>query len=199
MNTLLLELSRCRTRTQSKAVHGTIASRFAAIPVDRKKKPLKVGLVGEVSFLRDKCLGKNIEYLLGDQGIEVRNFFSLGEELRNIARIILLNKSRRRELLDIADQYLQSTVGGHALDSVANSIRCADEGYDGMVHICPSGCMPEVGVRPILKRVSKDKGIPILEFSFDAHTCDVGITTRLEAFADVLRERRNRREEAVAP
>ncbi|HBL17950.1 MAG: hypothetical protein A2X36_06535 [Elusimicrobia bacterium GWA2_69_24] len=193
MNKLLLELSRCRTLAESRAVRRTTASRFATIAVDRSKKPLKVGLVGEVSFLRDKCLNKNIEYLLGDQGIEVKNFFSLGEELRNIARIVLLNKNRGRELLDIADRYLQTTVGGHALDSVAHSIRCAELGYDGMVHLAPCGCMPEVGVRPILKRVSQDKDIPILELSFDEHTCDVGITTRLEAFADVLRERRRKR------
>ena len=100
-------------------------------------------------------------------------------------------------MLDIADRYLQNTVGGHALDSVAHSIQCADEGYDGMVHLCPSGCMPEVGVRPILKQVSREKGIPILELSFDEHTCDVGITTRLEAFADVLRERRKKRKEVA--
>jgi benzoyl-CoA reductase/2-hydroxyglutaryl-CoA dehydratase subunit BcrC/BadD/HgdB len=50
--------------------------------------------------------------------------------------------------------------------------------------------MPEVSIRPILKRVSKDKDIPILEMSYDEHTCGVGIATRLEAFADVLMERR---------
>ena len=103
-----------------------------------------------------------------------------------------MNQNRRKYLSKVADRYLQSTVGGHALDSVAHSIHCADEGYDGMIHLCPSGCMPEVSVRPILKRVSKDKDIPILEMSYDEHTCGVGIATRLEAFADVLMERRKK-------
>jgi predicted nucleotide-binding protein (sugar kinase/HSP70/actin superfamily) len=192
MNRLLAELSESGTMADTRAIRKKAASCFAEIPVDREKQPLRVGLVGEISFLRDKCLNKNIEYILGSQGIEVRNFFLLGEELNNISRIVLLNQNRRKYLSRIADRYLQSTVGGHALDSVAHSIRCADEGYDGMVHLCPSGCMPEVSVRPILKRVSRDKDFPILEMSYDEHTCAVGIATRLEAFADVLRERRKK-------
>ncbi|KAF0144113.1 MAG: Uncharacterized protein FD156_2157 [Nitrospirae bacterium] len=192
MNKLLVELSESRTMAQTRAIRKKAAACFAAIPVDKEKKPLKVGLVGEISFLRDKCLNKNIEYILGSQGIELRNFFLLGEELQNITRIVFLNQSRRKSLSKLADRYLQNSVGGHALDSVAYSIRCADEGYDGMIHLCPSGCMPEVSIRPILKRVSKDKDIPILEISYDEHTCGVGIATRLEAFADVLMERRKK-------
>lgn len=192
MNKLLLELSESKTMARTRAIRKKVAGCFAEIPVDKEKKPLKVGLVGEISFLRDKCLNKNIEYILGSQGIELRNFFLLGEELKNISRIVLLNQSRRKSLSKIAELYLQCSVGGHALDSVAHSIHCAEEGYDGMVHLCPAGCMPEVSVRPILQSVSKDKDIPILEMSYDEHTCDVGIATRVEAFADVLMERRKK-------
>ncbi|MCJ7615577.1 MAG: hypothetical protein MUO43_03465, partial [Desulfobacterales bacterium] len=192
MNKLLVELSESKTMARTRAIRKKVAGCFAEIPVDKERKPLKVGLVGEISFLRDKCLNKNIEYILGSQGIELRNFFLLGEELKNITRIVFLNQNKRKYLSKVADRYLQCTVGGHALDSVAHSIHCADEGYDGMIHLCPSGCMPEVSVRPILKRVSKDKDIPILEMSYDEHTCDVGIATRMEAFADVLMERRKK-------
>jgi len=52
--------------------------------------------------------------------------------------------------------------------------------------------MPEVSVRPILAAISKDKNIPILELSFDEHTSPVGVTTRLEAFVDILNGRRVR-------
>ena len=192
MNKLLVELSESKTMALTRAIRKKVAGCFAEIPVDKEKKPLKVGLVGEISFLRDKCLNKNIEYILGRQGIELRNFFLLGEELKNITRIVFLNQNKRKYLSKVADRYLQCTVGGHALDSVAHSIHCADEGYDGMIHVCPSGCMPEVSVRPILKRVSKDKDIPILEMSYDEHTSGAGIATRLEAFADVLMERRKK-------
>jgi predicted nucleotide-binding protein (sugar kinase/HSP70/actin superfamily) len=192
MNKLLLELSESKTMARTRTIRKKVAGCFSEITVDTEKRPLRIGLVGEISFLRDKGLNKNIEYILGRQGIMLRNFFLLGEELKNISRILLLNQTRRKYISKVAEQYLACTVGGHALDSVAHSIRCAEEGYDGMVHLCPTGCMPEVSVRPILQRVSKDKGIPILEMSYDEHTCDVGLATRLEAFADVLMERRNK-------
>jgi len=192
MNKLLLELSESKTMARTRTIHKKVAGCFAEIKVDKEKKPLRVGLVGEISLLRDKCLNNNIEYLIGSQGIELRNFFLLGEELKNISRIVLLNQTRRKYLSKVAELYLQCSVGGHALDSVAHSIRCAEEGYDGMVHLCPTGCMPEVSVRPILQRVSKDKEFPILEMSYDEHTCGVGVATRLEAFADVLMERRTK-------
>ncbi|MFH0794525.1 MAG: hypothetical protein V2A74_10895, partial [bacterium] len=93
----------------------------------------------------------------------------------------------------LARPYLQSLVGGHALDSVAYTIRCAREGYDGVIHVAPAGCMPEISVRPILRRISQDLDIPVFECSFDEHTSHVGLVTRLEAFVDVLYERRKKR------
>ena len=50
--------------------------------------------------------------------------------------------------------------------------------------------MPEISIRPILRRVSQDYDIPVLELSFDEHSSHVGVVTRLEAFVDILRERR---------
>ena len=78
------------------------------------------------------------------------------------------------------------------MDSVAHAIRCSREGYDGVVHVAPVGCMPEVSIRPILRKVSQDYGIPIYECSFDEHTSHVGLVTRLEAFVDVLNERKRK-------
>ncbi|MDR2784648.1 MAG: hypothetical protein LBB83_01910 [Treponema sp.] len=153
---------------------------------------LHVGLVGEVSLLRDRTLNHNIEEKLGALGVEVRNFFLLGAELANIFGIPAgSNRAHtRKELSKIARPYLNSPVGGHALDSVAHVIHCAGAGYDGMVHLCPTGCMPEVSVRPIIADISRKKNFPVLELSFDEHTGEEGLVTRLEAFVDMLRDRK---------
>jgi predicted nucleotide-binding protein (sugar kinase/HSP70/actin superfamily) len=94
----------------------------------------------------------------------------------------------------MARGYLNCDPGGHALDTVANAIRCADEGYHGVVHLAPTGCMPEVSVRPILRNACRDKGLPLLELSFDEHGAHSGVCTRLEAFVDMLSDLRARRE-----
>jgi len=187
-NILLKELSEAKKLRQIRKIKKSIAGRFNAIAIDKTRNPLKVGLVGEASVLRDSFLNHNIEQRLGSLHVEVRNFFLLGEELRKIFYIGFNNKFAKN--LKITRNYLRSVVGGHALETIANTIRCAKAGYDGVVHMCPSGCMPEISMRPILKKVSRDFGIPVLEISLDEHTSAVGIMSRLEAFVDILQNRR---------
>jgi predicted nucleotide-binding protein (sugar kinase/HSP70/actin superfamily) len=193
MNQALQDLDRARRVPEILAVRKTIADRFARVPVDTGREPLKVGLLGEATVLRDKYLNHNIEEALGSMGVEVRNFFLMGAEIRNIFHIGFRSKHSRATLKQLARPYLKSLVGGHALDSVAHTIRCAKEGYDGIVHVCPTGCMPEISIRPILRKVSQDMDIPVLECSFDEHTSHVGVVTRLEAFIDILLERRKKK------
>jgi predicted nucleotide-binding protein (sugar kinase/HSP70/actin superfamily) len=196
MSGCLRDLDNARTTREIRKVRRGISARFAGIPTDAGRVPLKVGLLGEATVLRNKYLNHNLEEVLGGLGVEVRNFFLLGEEIRNIFHIGLWSKYSRRAIKKLARPYLKSLVGGHAMDSVGNTIRCAREGYDGVVHVCPTGCMPEISVRPILRKIGQDTGIPILECSFDEHTSHVGVVTRLEAFVDILYDRRRKKKSA---
>ena len=110
--------------------------------------------------------------------------------MAKIFNIGFWSKDSRQSLSRLARPYLKSRVGGHALESIAYTITCARDHYDGVVHVSPTGCMPEISIRPILRRVSQDYDIPVLELSFDEHSSHVGVVTRLEAFVDILRERR---------
>ena len=62
--------------------------------------------------------------------------------------------------------------------------------YDGIIHIKSSFCTPEIAVMPIINKVAKSKNVPIIFFSFDSNTSEVGIKTRLEAFYDMIEMRR---------
>ena len=181
---LIAELSEAQKLKEIKRIRKSIGRRFEGIPTDESIEPLRVGLVGEASVLRDRFLNHNIEERLGHMRAEVKNFFLLGEELRKIFYIGFRNKFAAN--LKVAKKYLGSVVGGHALDTIANTIRCAEAGYDGVVHLCPTGCMPEISMRPILRKLSRDYDLPILYISIDEHTSSVGVGTRLEAFVDVL-------------
>lgn len=187
----LAELAEIKTKKEVKLYHRAIQSRFDAIEIDPEFDPLKVGLIGEVSVLRDRLLNQNLEQTLGHMGVEVTNFFLLGAELGNIFGLPFGHtKHTRRHLAKIARPYLNCPVGGHALDSAAHTIACAGKGYDAMVHVCPAGCMPEISVRPILRKISGEQDIPVLQLSFDEHTSAVGVATRIEAFVDILNHRR---------
>ena len=194
MNTCIRDLDQARTVPEIRAFKKSIPVRFSQVPVHADRRPLKVALLGEATILRNSFLNQNLEEVLGGLGVEVRNFFLLGEEIRNIFNVGLWSKNGHKALRKLAKPYLGTPVGGHALTSVAHTIRCAQEGYDGVIHVSPAGCMPEISVRPILRKISQDMNIPVYECSFDEHTSQVGMITRLEAFVDVLYERRKKRE-----
>jgi predicted nucleotide-binding protein (sugar kinase/HSP70/actin superfamily) len=192
MKQCLKELHASKTIRETGRLKKSVASLFKKIPVDRRKVPLKVCLVGEATMLRDPYLNHNIEELLGGLGVEVFNTFLLGHVLRKVFSLDSFNKYSTRYMMKLARPYMKVPLGGHALDSVANTIRSARDGYDGIIHICPAGCMAEISVRPILRKICKDYSLPLLEFSLDEHTSHVGLVTRLEAFMDILIDKKRK-------
>jgi predicted nucleotide-binding protein (sugar kinase/HSP70/actin superfamily) len=86
--------------------------------------------------------------------------------------------------------YLQSTVGGHGRDAIYEMLEYSKGNFDGVIQLLPFGCMPETTVRPILQKISKEKNIPFISFSIDEQTGETGITTRLEAFIDLIKNRK---------
>ena len=66
----------------------------------------------------------------------------------------------------------------------------ASHGFDGIIHIKSAGCTPEIDIMPILQNISADYKIPVLYLSFDSQTSDTGLETRLEAFYDMIRIRK---------
>jgi len=151
-----------------------------------------VALVGEATVLRDKYLNHNVEDILGALGVQVHNCFLLGLETKKIFHLEFSSRHSRRGRLKVARPYLKSLVGGHAIETISNTIYSAQEGYDGAVHIYPTGCMPEVSIKPVLSKIRQDYRFPILHCSFDEHTSHVGIVTRIETFVDLLYESKNR-------
>jgi predicted nucleotide-binding protein (sugar kinase/HSP70/actin superfamily) len=69
----------------------------------------------------------------------------------------------------------------------------AEKGFDGIIHLKPFGCLPEISSMPMLQNIGKNYKIPILYFSFDSQTSETGVKTRLEAFIDMIIMRKGRK------
>ena len=78
-------------------------------------------------------------------------------------------------------------LGADALDNIYHTRYLCKKGYDGIVHIKSSFCTPEIGAMPLINKVAKDYDIPVIFFSFDTNTSKVGVETRIEAFVDMLK------------
>ncbi|MGE5576597.1 MAG: CoA protein activase [Syntrophothermus sp.] len=154
------------------------------------QKTLRIGIIGEIYMVLEPFANLEIEKHLEAMGVEVVRKIFLGEWVR--AHLFLNPFRLRRErakLLELARPYLGHFVGGHGLETIANTIEMADEGVDGVIQIAPFTCMPEIVAESILPRVSQDHGIPSLTLYLDEHSGEAGLLTRLEAFVDLLRRR----------
>ncbi len=152
--------------------------------------PLKIGIVGEIYVVIDPTANLEMEETLGHLGAYVeRSIFLTGWTEENTFLDVLRlgggTPSKRA-----ARPYLPDMIGGHGQDSIGNTILYSKRGFDGVVQLAPFTCIPEIVAKSILSKVSKDHNIPVLSFSLDEQTGKAGVTTRLEAFVELLRRRR---------
>lgn len=157
------------------------------VPQDFDKEVLKVGIVGEIYVLLEPASNLEMEETLGNLGVEVeRSMFLTGWTRDNT----WTETTEGVTVKEAASPYLPELVGGHGRDSIGNTILCAKRGFDGMIQIAPFTCIPEIVARTILPRVSRDYEIPVLTFFLDEQTGKAGMSTRLEAFTDLMRRKK---------
>jgi predicted nucleotide-binding protein (sugar kinase/HSP70/actin superfamily) len=159
---------------------------------DETQTPVKVGLLGEFYVVMEPFVNFEIEDMLVKLGVEVKRLVSTGDwaYAQTLLRALRLYNEEAEHLTD-AQPYMNYHVGGEGLKSASSAIWCAKNGYDGIIHAYPFGCMPEVVAEYALKKITADYDLPMLALSLDEHSSGVGITTRIEAFIDCLSLRRN--------
>ncbi|AJQ26402.1 hypothetical protein [Pelosinus fermentans] len=168
----------------------TISS-IGAICNNNQCRPPRIALIGEFYLLLEPYVNHSIEDLLIKQGIEVKKFVYTGNWVYSNTLLQALGLySEEKAYLDQAKPYLNYHVGGDGLKSVGSALQCARDGYDGIIHIYPFGCMPEVVAQSALKNIANDYNLPLLTLSIDEHSSDVGIITRIEAFADCIKRKK---------
>ena len=161
---------------------GADCRRAAAhLKTDKPEHPLRVGMVGDLYTLMEPYSNFYVEKQLAKDGISVSRMMSVW---------FLLFSSDPKRAIRHSGGYLRYHVGANGADSVAQSLSYAREGYDGIVHMKSFGCIPELNATPALLNLSRDLKIPILDLSFDSHTSETGVQTRLEAFSDMIRAKK---------
>ncbi len=168
-------------------------------PLPGDPRPLRVGLVGEIFMIEEPFANQWLERRLGALGVEVVRAVYVSDWVRTHLLLDALRLKSRSRLADLgraAGPYLGHFVGGEGLASVGEAVLLSARGFDGMVHVAPFTCMPEIVAASLLPEVAQDLGLPILSLFMDEHTGEAGLETRLEAFVDLLGRRRFRRVEA---
>ncbi len=151
------------------------------LEVNKPKNPLKVGIVGEYYTIMDEYSNHYMEKELAKRGIIV-------ERWMNISNSVVHNTAK--EVKQSIKNYAKYDMGATSMYTIKKAIDYAKDGCDGIIHVKSFGCTPEIDTMPVLQRISEDYKIPIIYFSFDTQTSDIGINTRLEAFYDMIMMRK---------
>lgn len=157
------------------------------IKINKPNNCLKVGIVGELYTCMEPFSNYFLEKYLASMNIEIKR-------RTNLTYLIVTKRFNIKKTLRKCGKYCKYTIGADGTDNVRDTKKMMEKGFNGLIHVKPFGCTPEIGAIPILQRLSKDYKIPILFLTFDSHTSEEGIRTRLEAFCDMIEMKRGRYE-----
>lgn len=180
------------TKKEIKKSEEECTGMLNAIRRDSSKKPLKVGIIGEIYVVLEPAANYDIQRVLGDMGVLARRSIYLADWTKNNTFF-----KGEEHIKQAAKPYLNELVGGHGTLSVGNTVLYSKDGYDGVIQLAPFTCIPEIVSKSILGRVSRDLDIPVLTLFIDEQTGKAGVKTRLEAFVDLMYSKRKYRQEAV--
>ncbi len=157
---------------------------------DEGIKPLIVGVVGEFYVVLEPFSNLDVESELGKLGVEVRRTTFASEWTKFSWFLNPLGVNEKDRIHQAALPYLKRDIGGDGWESVGEKVLHARE-YDGLVHLAPFTCMPEVIARNIMPKTKED--LPVLTILCDEQLAKPGMLTRLEAFVDLLKRRKRQR------
>ena len=123
---------------------------------------------------------------------ELKNFDISIKRFTDVSYLLIYKKLLSKIVRYKARDYLKYKIGADATDNVYRALKLKKKKFDGIIHTKPFGCTPEVGVMPILSKISNERDIPIMFLTFDTQEANTGIKTRVEAFVDMLLMRKEK-------
>ena len=164
--------------------------------IDENREVLNVDLTGEIFLVNDEFSNQNIERELGRMGVQTRRSLTVGSFLKDaiIPKAFQNKETHLQRAERMAKPYLMRDIGGDALECISDVVFADKKGKDGIIHISPFTCMPEIMSQNIFPTIRTEHEIPILPLIMDEQTGRAGYITRLEAFVDLMRRKKRAKE-----
>lgn len=181
------------TRQMNKAKKLAFAE-MDKVKLDETRDVLHVDITGEIYLVCDRFSNQDIVKELGKMGVETRKSLTVSGFLKDaiIPKIFKKGETHLQRANRLAKPYLMRDIGGDALESVSDVAYADERGIDGIIHISPFTCMPEIMSQNIFPAMRENCEVPILPLIMDEQTGKAGYLTRLEAFVDLMRRRKRK-------
>lgn len=164
------------------------------VELDKTREVLHVDITGEIYLVCDRFSNQDIVKELGKMGVETRKSLTVSGFLKDaiIPKIFRKGETHLQRANRLAKPYLMRDIGGDALECVSDVAYAEERGIDGIIHISPFTCMPEIMSQNIFPAMRENCDVPILPLIMDEQTGKAGYLTRLEAFVDLMRRRKRK-------
>ena len=161
-------------------------------PIDENRDVIHVEITGEIFLVQDPYSNQYIEKELGRMGVQTKRTLTVSSFVRDaiIPKAFKKGETHLERAYRMARPYLMRDIGGDALESVSDVAYANERGVDGIIHVSPFTCMPEIMSQNIFPTMRENCEIPILTLIMDEQTGRAGYITRLEAFVDLMRRRK---------
>lgn len=165
---------------------------YSQIKIDKNKTVPIIYIIGEFFVLLDPFTNMDIEKELGNMGVEIRRQLMFSDWIEHVLKpgILYRKESHRKRAQKYAKGFMKRPIGGECLESIGDAVFAAKKNIDGVIHLSPFTCTPEVVAQNILNRVGKEEDIPIISLILDEQTARAGYLTRLEAFTDLVKRKK---------
>ncbi len=183
---LLKKLEKKDSIEELEKFQSEIEESYKKIPIYPDKDVLKIAIIGEFASLNVRFLNQRMYSLLGELGVEVDITLKLTNYLGT--------DEFHDMIVEKATPYIGHYIGGHGQNTVGNLIYAVESGYDGVIHLMPFTCLPETIGRYAINEIANDYDFPTLSLVLDEHTSRTGVVTRIEAYVDLLRARKEKKQ-----
>lgn len=181
-----------KSTRELKKIKKEAKKEMAKVEIDKNREVLNVDLTGEIYMVDDPFANQYLEKELGKMGVQTRRSLTVGSFMKDaiIPKMFRKGETHLQRADRLAKPYLTRDIGGDSLESVSDVVYADLKGTDGIIHISPFTCMPEIMSQNIFPSVREDHNIPILTLVMDEQSGKAGYITRLEAFVDLMRRKK---------
>ena len=190
-NKLVKRFEKCETTKEVNRTYKDALRIFEEIPRREvaEKDKIRMGIVGEIYVIMESSVNKNVEEILNNLGVEVENvqYISDWVEHNIVPQWLPFPKSHR--VLKLSDKVAPINCGGHDKENMGWVYDFKKRNFDGVVHLMPFACLPELVNLGKFPAISAELDMPILSLSLDEQMGEAHVKTRLEAFTDLARSK----------
>ncbi|MEG1441691.1 MAG: hypothetical protein RSC29_03425 [Oscillospiraceae bacterium] len=190
-NNIISDFDSCTTIKDVRHAYKCGLDTLTKIPIKNvpENDKIRVGIVGEIYVIMERSVNKNIEETLNTLGVEVENVQYTSDWVRDHLTPQWFPYPKVHRVAKLSDEVSPLNTGGHEKHNMGWIFDFKKRGFDGVVHLMPFACLPELVNLGKFPAISKELDMPILSLSLDEQLGEAHIKTRVEAFTDLIRSK----------